>query len=74
MTEALFAIVVVAALACPLHMLWHARRQRGAAHGCRAPGESRDVAELRARRQVVADELARRQAPEPPVAPPAVPR
>lgn len=78
MSGALFAIVVVAALACPLHMLWHARRHRGAAPGCRAPADNRDVAGLRARRQAVADELARRQAPEqpaaPPAAPPAVPR
>jgi len=56
-SEALLAVAIVAALACPLHMLWHTRRHRDGGAGCCAPGAGDD---LLARRQAVAAELARR--------------
>ena len=56
MSEAVLAVAIVAALACPLHMLWHARRRRGGGAGCCAPR----AGDLLARRQAIADELARR--------------
>ncbi len=66
MSEALLAVAVVAALACPLHMLWHARRHRGHGRGCCGPQRSADAQSLHARRQAVADELARRQSADQP--------
>ena len=57
MSEALLAVAIVAALACPLHMLWHARRHRDGGAGPCAPSAGDDLV---ARRHAVADELARR--------------
>lgn len=68
MSQALLAIALVAALACPLHMLWHARRRRGAAGGCCGPEGDPDADKLHARHQAVADELARRGSADQPAA------
>lgn len=61
MSEALLAVALLAALACPLHMMRHARRRGGAGGGCCGPRRELDAAALHARLQAVAEELARRQ-------------
>ncbi len=58
MSTALLVLVVAAALACPLHMLWAMRRGKRAA--CCPPRRGDDVEALRARQQALAAELTRR--------------
>ena len=55
MSEILLGVALVVALACPLHMLWRMRRDR--------PRLDASAGSLQARRQVIADELARRGEP-----------
>ena len=57
-TTLLTLVVVVAALACPAHMLWQMRRGKQAA--CCAPVRRDDLGRLRAHQQALGQELARR--------------
>lgn len=50
--------VLVAALACPVHMLWQMRRKRVA---CGVAARRDELSELRSRQQALGDELARRR-------------
>ena len=65
-TTLLALVVLVAALACPAHMLWQRRRGKQAA--CCVPARRDELGELRARQRALSDELARRV--EADVAPP----
>lgn len=62
MSTALLVLVVAAALACPVHMLWAMGRDKRAA--CCPPRPGSDVEALRARQQALAAELARRARPD----------
>ena len=61
MTTALLLLVVAAALACPLHMLWAMRR--GKRPVCCPPRKTTEVDVLRARQRALAEQLARAGSP-----------
>lgn len=65
MTTVILFVALAAALACPLHMLWHMRRGNGAkaGGGCGGHG-NQSVEDLRARQNAIAHELAGREAAE----------
>jgi hypothetical protein len=65
MGTAVIVVALVAALACPLHMLWHARRGHGAHPDGRRSGRGEQAGEdLRASREPAAAELVGPEAAE----------
>ncbi len=67
-TEIALGLIVLVALACPVHMLWRMRRRREPACGVTARP---DLEALRSRQRALEEEIARREASaadgEPPI-------